>query len=112
MVKRRAVKRGFLFLAMLALPALLTAQVPTPNVTSIDSGFGSDTNGAAITAATPSPAATCFGSFTCLNLFINGNFQNEGVQTSVTWNEGGVTTQLPLLQIGTNQIVVNVPMNL
>ncbi len=111
MVKRRAVKRGSLFLAMLALPALLTAQVRTPNITSIQSGFGSATNGAAITAGTPTPAS-CFGSNICLNLFINGNFQSEGVNTQVTWNEGGVPTSLPLLQISTTQIVVNVPMAL
>lgn len=114
MIVRRAMKAGFTLVGWLAVPWLLSAQV-TPTITSLQSGFafGAPTNGAAITAATPLPQS-CDGSTDCLKLFINGNFNSDGPQVSVTWTENDTTTPTSLFLTGESatQLVANIPMSL
>src|SRR5215469_2074308 len=110
MVRNRALKVGFALVGLLALPALLPAQVTTPSITDILSGFGPNTptNGPAITAGTPEPPS-CFN---CLNLFINGNF-NPQAPEAVTWTENNATTTLSFFASHTStQVIVNVPVSL
>jgi hypothetical protein len=111
MFEYRALKAGLALVGLLATPSLLPAQVTTPSIMNIQSGFGTATNGAAITAGTPSPGSCSIPSL-CLNLFINGNF-NSAAFESVTWTENNVTTFLTTVG-GENptQVVVNVPMSL
>ena len=103
-------KAGLALIGLLALPGLLLAQ-GTPTISGIQSGFGTATNGAAITAATPTPDG-CFESSLCLNLFINGNFNPASNQESVTWTENSVQTTLFLQGTSTTQLIANVPANL
>jgi Putative Ig domain len=106
MVEHRALKAGLALASLLAFPALLPAQVITPHIDNIQSGFGAATNGAAITVGTPSPAG-CSISSLCLNLFLNGNF-NDDVDVEVDWNGGS----LNVLSQTSTQLIVNVPSNL
>src|SRR5215472_15126977 len=96
MVRHRALKVGLALVGLLAIPALLPAQVATPSITNIQSGFGTATHGAAITEGTPEPGSpTCFSPGICLTLFINGSFNPSSNSESVTGTENGVT-QPPL----------------
>ena len=114
MTLNRAMKAGFTLFGWLALPWLSPAQVQTPQITSLQSaaspgcGVGTPTNGAAITANTPTPN-------NAIQIFINGNFaDNEEIQESVSWTENGVTTSLNdyIFEESATQIVVNIPQNL
>ena len=70
-------KQGLAVLHLLAAAAI-ASEPQTPSITGIQSGFGSPTNGNAITAGTPTPAE----SESPLQLFISGSF--TGYDT-VTW---------------------------
>jgi hypothetical protein len=111
MVRHRALQAGLALVVLLSLPALCSAQT-TPTITGIQSGFGTASHGAAITAGTQEPAS-CFNSGLCLNLFINGNFNPDGTRESVTWTENNQTTGLSFTgELSNSQLVVNVPVGL
>jgi hypothetical protein len=96
------------FIGLLAGNALLQGQVQTPTISSLQSSPAtsfSPTNGAAITAGTPSQGL----GFT---LYINGNFDPDDFEESVTWTAGGVATTLFIASRSTTQLTANVPTNL
>jgi hypothetical protein len=104
MVITRIWKWGLALAALCSSPVVLLAQ--TPKITSINSGFGTPTNGAAITAGTPQPGTTS------LQLFINGTF-NVSSAITVTWTEAGVTTPLNVPTAPSpTQVVADVPSTL